>query len=326
MVGFFASSSTVEVGQTKYNIIKSFPFLAKAMYISQAGVLLDKYGKETEFYNESKSILDLLVKDIQSLFLKTGPICGENAKYITEHLAGEYEKEYDCKVKTIIMKPGSKEYSVPEISWGITMKFIEERRKAMEEYIEEREKIWGVGTTMGVNYHALPLFIWEKAKLYVSVESTICNGLFSGIIQLHVARSQKDMLDLVNHRYGASYTYVVENNELGKRIKNLTGRLSFLEFNQPFYKYGSYKKRQNTFRSLSFDKMRKNTLRGVLRTISKIPIQPRKPLTAYDLMKRTRKRSHTSLRHHLKTQLATPAKRARITKKIRVKSVGLTKK
>lgn len=311
----------VKIGNTEIDIIKSFPFLARAMYISPGGTLLDKYQAETEFYKNVKPILDQLVKDIQELWVKPGGrICGQNTKYIVNHLKDEYEKTYGCEVKAIIFHPGQVEYRGDPFAWGMTRQLYEELRKKYEESRKWREDLWGVGHTMGVVYHALPLFIWEDEGLYITVESNLCNTNFLGVTQLHVTRTLQEMRSLLNFRYLASQMEEVDVDKIGAAITQLTRDPIFKPFNDPHYELPYKKQRTIPMKLLKQD--RKETLKKILKTVSKIPLKPKTRLTAYALSKKIGLRGRTSnLRRTLKKQL--PKK---MTKRIRISKAFLTRK
>ncbi len=315
------TTNKVTIGKKEIDIIKSFPFFARAMYISPGGTLLDKYQAETAFYKNVQPILDQLVQDVQELWVKPGGrICGQNTKYIVNHLKDEYEKTYGCEVKVIIFHPGQVEYRGDPFAWGMTRELYQQISKKYEESRKWREDLWGVGHTMGVIYHALPLFIWKDEGLYITVESNLCNTNFLGVTQLHVTRTLKEMRDFLHFRYSASQMEEVDDDKMGAAIARLTSDPIFKPFNDPRYEL-PYKK-QRTIPMKLLKQERKETLKGILKSLSKIPIQPRERLTAHTLSKKIGFRGRTSqLRYTLKKQL--PKK---MTKRIRVSKAFLTRK
>lgn len=319
------SSSKVKKEGHEIDIIKSSPFLARAMYISPGGTLLDKYNKETEFYNNVEPILLQLVKDIQELWVKAGGrICGENTKYIVNHLKDEYENTYEkkCEVKAMIFHPGQAEYRGDPFAWGMTRALYEQISEVYKERRKWRDDLWGVGHTMGVIYHALPLFIWKNEKIYITVESNLCNTMFMSYTQLHITRSLEEMKDLLAFRYSADSIEEVDIDKMGGALTQLTRNPNLKDLNDPHYQHRYRKQRTIPMKLLKEE--RKQTLKTILKTISKIPIRTRAPITSHTFYKTFGFRGTlTKLRHTLKTQVR---RKTPYTKKIRVSKATFVKK
>lgn len=173
---------------------------------------------------EIRSLVKQLEDDIYPLYstgntdaqLKVGPKCGWNSVNIVKALQNKYD------VSMIHIEPIKK-----NASWrnhlGTPSKMSTNLR------IRQRNALWGVGTTLGVIYHALPVFKFPEQNLYISVETTLT--CLTSQLQFHITESMESMLDFLQFRYMAT-SPPVETLTLGSLLHSKYPNRNFLNFNK----------------------------------------------------------------------------------------------
>ena len=192
--------------------------LAGSLIVSFEGVLSKRIDEILPHIQEVQNdIFPLYFADSKECKIYRGPSCGWNAVNIVRSLRHKYGKN----VSMISMKPRAK-----NSTWFNHLGY---RLNVGKSYnIQQRDKFWGVGTTIGVIYHALPIFQWPEENLYISVESTLICASFQ--LQFHVTQSLEEMVEFMEFRYLA--TNVEIRDDLGVAVGDLTHRpANFVNFN-----------------------------------------------------------------------------------------------
>lgn len=177
-----------------------------SLVVSFEGVLSKRQAEILPYIQElQKDITPLYYTENKESKLYSGPSCGSNTVNIVKNLRDKY------KITMIAMEPEKKDEF-----WRNHLGQLLPLSRHFR--IQERNALWGVGTTIGVIYHALPVFVWEEEKLYISVETTLFCGSFQ--LQFHVTESLDEMIELMQFRYLADNVQVTDNLEVAlKKIK-----------------------------------------------------------------------------------------------------------
>lgn len=155
--------------------------------------------------------IDEILPHIQELQNDIYPLYKSKNEYNKLHIGGV------CRINTVIIEENlSHKYNItmvvmnPKNVNSTWYNHLEHRLPVGQSYnIQQRDKLWGVGTTMGVIFHALPIFQWPEQNLYISVETTLFYKSFQ--LQFHVTQSLEEMKEFIKLRYLATRIEITNN-------------------------------------------------------------------------------------------------------------------